>query len=167
MKFKTAYDCASEFSSPTGNRIKTVYKRVIHSNGSKDLVENGKEDIYEYIQLAGKGCLLRDLIKRAQCGDAAALDSRTGGFGDFTNAPGSLIEAENSLLKAREIYDHLPVETKQKYNSSFVSFLEAVDNGSFVKNSYYDTNAQISANQPKDPTNAELLKMINDLKGEK
>lgn len=162
MKFRTAYNCSERFCSPSGSRFRKLFQRKIHSNGSKELVENGTEDTYQIIQLAAKGNLLPDLIRRSQLGDPSAIGNDIGSYPDLTRAPKNLLDAENLLLKARSIYDSLPSDTKNKYGNSYVQFLSAVDDGSFIKDSFESTASKVKKKEPTPAFTDEQIKFIKE-----
>lgn len=130
-KIRSAFNHGSTVCCSSGKRTLDKFRRRIEA-GKATLVPDGVEDIYQGIQLAAQGNLVGDLIKRAGMGDDKALGVDTDSFVDLTNAPKSLLDAENRLIAAREQFDSLPLDIKKQFGS-LSAFLSAVDDGSFVK----------------------------------
>lgn len=128
---RSAFKHGSTVACPSGKRTLNKYRRRIEA-GKATLVDDGVEDIYQSIQLAAKGNLVGDLIRRAGLGDDQALGVDINSYSDLTNAPRSLLEAENRLIDAREQFDRLPLDIKKQFGS-LSAFLTAIDDGSFVK----------------------------------
>lgn len=128
---RSAYNYGTSKPCNSGKRTLNKYRRRIEA-GKATLVDDGVEDIYQSIQLAAKGNLVSDLIRRAGLGDDQALGVDINSYCDLTNAPKSLLEAENRLIDAREQFDRLPLDIKKQFGS-LSNFLSAIDDGSFVK----------------------------------
>lgn len=132
MKFRSFSDRPGTIPSPAGKKTRNIFiKKAADPEGK--LVYSHTEDVYEAIQLAARGCLVKDLVSRAERGDASAIGSPAFESSDITNAPTSLMDAQNRLIEARSIFDQLPVDAKKMYNNNFSTFLEAVSSGEYLK----------------------------------
>lgn len=141
MKFHSFSNRPSTIVNPAGKRTRNIYIKKAGDPEGK-LVYSHTEDVYEAIQLAARGCLVKDLVRRSECGDARAIGDPTFESCDITNAPTSLLDAQNRLIQARSIFDKMPVEVKQKYNNNFAAFLESVSDGSYLKDANSDKAAK-------------------------
>lgn len=133
MKFRSFSNRPAAVPCPAGKPVSKVFKRVLDTAGNSDIVYAGEEAVYESIQLAARGTLTKDLISRSLAGDDSAIPTPIESFADITDAPGSLLEAQNHLISAREVYDKLPADVKSRYGNNFGSFLSAVSDGSYMK----------------------------------
>lgn len=143
---RSAYNHGSDTNAcASGSRTLPRFRRRFNA-GKAELVPDGTEDIYAEIQLNAKGNLVGDLIRRSKNGDTEALGIDSNSFADLTGAPTSLLDAELKLVSAREQFDALPIDIKQKYGS-LSAFLSAIDDGSFVKGIQAAEQARLKAEQ--------------------
>lgn len=133
MKFRSAYTIPARTGCPTGTRYRRTFSRSFDVDGKALLVEGTPEDVYAAIQVAAHGTQVADLISRANRGDTTAIPDVIANVVDLIGAPKSLLEAHNQLAQARSLYESLPVEFRQRFGSSFSSFMSACENGSFDK----------------------------------
>ena len=129
MKFRTAYCEKTTIPCPSGSRYRQHYKRGISSDGSKILVKDCVEDVYDSIQKAAAGNTIDDLIRRAQGGDPDAIPSVVESFGDFSQMPTDLLSAHSMLLDAQAKFDSLPVDFRSKFDNSFGKFISGLGDG--------------------------------------
>lgn len=147
MKFRSFSSKPAARPSPAGCSERTMYSRKVVPGGVSELVEAGKENLYQRIQLAAQGNLVLDLIRRAERGDLSAIlpVDAPECIVDITNAPTSLMDAENKLIQARSFFDSLPLEVRNKYGNNFNTFLSAVDDGSYLSDAVGDAKARQEA----------------------
>lgn len=132
MQFKTQFDKHERVHANPGNREKILYVGKVDENGVMDLVEAGKENLYDYIQSHKMSCDINVIMSRFARGDVSALSKRQGMFGDFTDAPSSYAEALNSMIVAESYFNSLPLETRAKFEHNFHKFLLAMDKPDFA-----------------------------------
>lgn len=132
MKFHSFFDRPVTVPSPCGKKTRNIFvKKAADPEGK--LIYSHTEDVYEAIQLAARGCLVKDLVSRSERGDTSAIGNPDFQSSDITNAPKSLMEAQNRLIEARSIFDKFPADVKKKYDNNFSSFLAAVSSGEYLK----------------------------------
>ena len=133
MKFRSFSNRPAAKPCPAGSSTSRIYKRTFDTAGNSDIVYTGEEPTYQSIQMAARGTLTKDLISRSLSGDDSAIPTPVESFADITNAPKSLLEAQNHLISAREIYDSLSADVKSRYGNNFGTFLSAVSDGTYMK----------------------------------
>ena len=132
MKFRTAYSPSETKPSPAGDRLRKLYRRELDSEKNSQLVEDGVEDTYLFIQEAAKGSTVAELVSRFNRGDLSAVTPLSEDFLINTvDSPSNLMEAKNLMIRARSVFDSLPKDVRDRYNSNFNTFLSAVDSGQF------------------------------------
>lgn len=128
---RTQFDERARVYANPGNPEKILYSPKFDSNGSMDLIEAGKEDLYASIQSHKDSCDINLILKRFARGDVSALQKRQGMFGDFTDAPSSYAEALNSMIIAEQYFNSLPLETRAQFDHNFHRFLLSLDKPDF------------------------------------
>ena len=131
LKVRTQFDERARVHANPGNPEKILYSPKFDSNGSMELIEAGKEDLYASIQSHKDSCDINLILKRYACGDVSALQKRQGMFGDFTDAPSSYAEALNSMIIAEQYFNSLPLETRAQFDHNFHRFLLSLDKPDF------------------------------------
>lgn len=111
------------FSDP-GSREANDYIVDINDKGHKTLRFTGTHDIYQEIQSYAEECKIENIIARAAAGDTTALNQRSGMYGDFTNTPKNLAEAQNIILRLSAEFDKLPVELRKKFDNSKEKYIQ-------------------------------------------
>lgn len=106
--------------------IDTFALEIDKTTGKKELKKSGKTNVYEKIQKSKDATLIYNIIERYQNGDISALEQKQGVYGDFTNLPTTLAEAQQILINAEKTFMSLPLEERQKYNHSVSEFLAEV-----------------------------------------
>jgi hypothetical protein len=140
VKFHSFFNRPGTIPSPAGKTTRNIYvKKAADPEGK--LVYSHTEDVYEAIQLAARGCLVKDLVSRSERGDTSAIGNPDFQSSDITNAPTSLMDAQNRLIEARSIFDKFPADVKKKYDNNFASFLAAVSSGEYLKTAKADKAA--------------------------
>lgn len=129
--FRTQYDRCQIRSHP-GTREKVVYTPQFDRHGHFELVESGKENLYEFIQSFKESVDINVILKRFANGDASALARRQGTYGDFTGMPNSYAEMLNRLTQAEDFFNSLPVETRAEFNHNFGEFVAQLDNAEML-----------------------------------
>lgn len=129
VEFRKPYDRNLNIPAPSGEKIVPVYSLVVdEETGKEDIQVTGKTNIYDFIQKSLDETLIYNIIERYNSGDISALEKITGFYGDVTNAPKNLAEAQQILINANKIFESLPLDVRAKYNHSVSEFLSAVEN---------------------------------------
>ncbi len=133
MKIKNQFmEHARVYANP-GNPEKILYAPKFAKDGTMELIEAGKENLYEFIQSHKDSVDINIILKRYAKGDVTALQRRQAIFGDFSDAPSTYAEALNSMILAEEYFNSLPLETRAKFDHNFHRFLVSLDSPDFVE----------------------------------
>lgn len=134
MVFRSLSNHPGKFTSPAGHSTYKEYTRSKDEKGIDCLVCGCEHSIPDELAAAARGCNIESIVRRAGLGDPnAVLPVTDDMFGDITAAPKNLIEAELSIIRAKERFDSLPVALKQRYNNNPSEFLKSIEDGSYSK----------------------------------
>uniref|UniRef100_A0AAU8AVI8 Internal scaffolding protein n=1 Tax=Dulem virus 188 TaxID=3145665 RepID=A0AAU8AVI8_9VIRU len=131
-KFRTQFTSHARVNANPGTREKVLYSPKFADDGSMELIEAGRENLYEYIQSHKESVDINVILKRFARGDVGALQRRQAMFGDFMDAPTSYAEALNSMIVAEQYFNSLPLETRAKFDHNFHRFLVSMDSPDFA-----------------------------------
>lgn len=156
MVFPTQFDARDRTISNVGDRIKQLYEARVDNNGTVDLVEAGRENLYDYIQSFKDSCDINTIVKRFAAGDTDVLARRQATYGDFTQLPGTYAELLNTVIQGENYFNSLPLETRAKFNHSFREWMASMDNMQefvekmgFSENSSHSNTEQPVPNEPE------------------
>lgn len=129
--FKTQFEPHDRVAAVLGDPDKILYSAKFDEKGVMDLVETGRENLYEYIQSHKESCDIHVILERFARGDVGALERVQGVYGDFSNVPKSYADMLNLVHSAEDAFSRLPVDERAKYGHSFerwlVEFSPAID----------------------------------------
>lgn len=129
--FKTQFEPHDRVAAVLGDPEKILYSAKFDEMGVMDLVETGRENLYEYIQSHKESCDIHVILERFARGDVGALERVQGVYGDFSNLPKSYADMLNLVHSAEDAFSRLPVDERAKYGHSFerwlVEFSPALD----------------------------------------
>ena len=121
---------------PQCSKFEPEYREELDKDGNKYLKKIGQINFYDKIQEARDSVELSNLIQmylpKVDEFDLTKIEET---IEDFTYLPDNLIDVENIILKAREVFDTSPIEIKNLFNNNFHSFLAGSQNGTLE--SYY------------------------------
>lgn len=124
-RFRTQYD-RERIRTNFGDPVHIIYSPEFDSTGHMDLVETGREDIYQYIQSHKDSTDINLILQRFAKGDVSVLSRRQGMYGDFTQVPTNYADMLNKLNRAEEYFNSLPVEERAKFNHSFAQYISSL-----------------------------------------
>lgn len=133
LSFKTMYHPHDRINANAGSRMKTLYAPRFNDVGQMELVENGQDDLYAYIQSHADSVDINVLLKRFMNGEADALSRVQGAYGDFTGLPRTYAELLNSVNDGHRLFDSLPLETRARFHHNFGEFMAAMDRPDFLE----------------------------------
>ncbi len=133
MKIKTQFMEHARVHANPGNPEKILYTPKFAKDGTMELIEAGKENLYEYIQSHKDSVDINVILKRYAKGDVTALQRRQAMFGDFSDAPSTYAEALNSMILAEQYFNSLPLETRAQFDHNFHRFLVSLDSPDFAE----------------------------------
>lgn len=142
MKFKTMTRENERFISNPGSPEKILYAGSYNKQGVLEIKENGKQDLYGYIQSFTESVNINVILSRFVNGDKAALQKRQTFYADVTTAPKTYQEFLNNILAHRAIYNSLSIQEKEQYGNNFENF---------IMNYSPEKPATITNNQPNTP----------------
>lgn len=125
--FKTQFNSHSRVYQEPGNGDRVLYNSIVQDDGSVELVESGRENLYESIQSHKDSCDIHVLLARFHAGDPEALSRVQGVYGDFTEMPKSYAELLNAVIAGNNMFMSLPVEVREKFDHSPEKFMAAMD----------------------------------------
>lgn len=125
--FRTQYNDHDRVISDAGNPEHILYSPVFDKHGNMELVESGRENIYDFIQSHKDSVDIHMILKKFEAGDIDVLSRVQGAYGDFTAMPKTYAEALNAVISAENYFNSLPVDVRAKYDHSFEKFLAGLD----------------------------------------
>lgn len=114
------------FANP-GTPYEVNYSAKLESDGTINLVEDGKIDLYSQIQSHKDSCSIELALKRFALGDESALQRTQGAFGDFTAFPNTFAEVLQVMIDSRQYFDSLPVDVRRNFDFDFNKFISSLD----------------------------------------
>ncbi len=133
MKFKTQFHERKRFFTNPGNPIKVKYGASYDEAGRVKLVEEGTENLYDYIQSFAESCDIHVLLKRYSNGEVDVLSKVQGMYGDFTEFPTTYAELLNTVNRGEAMFNEFPVDVRAKFNHNFAEFMVSLSDGSFFE----------------------------------
>lgn len=120
MKFRVAYEnyTNENLSTPSGDKIQYEHREEIDKNGKRKLIKDVAINIYDKIQASREQCEIETILRKATEGDMSVLSMVNGNYIDVTDAPSSLAEAQQFVIRAKTEFDSLPEETKKKFDNN-------------------------------------------------
>lgn len=113
---RTALNRGETTHSEIGSPEATTYEyRIDKKTGRKISVPNGVTNLYNKIQAHLEQSKIENIVKRARGGDISALEKMNGQYIDISDAPTSMLEANDLMLRVRQEFETLPVETKRLF----------------------------------------------------
>lgn len=131
-KFNTQYDARDRISSNPGNPIKQLYVGSYNERGQVELMEDGTEDTYAFIQSFAESTDIHSILKRFQNGEVDVLEKVQGFYDDITEMPHTYAEALQRIADSEKVFMSLPVEVRARFGHSFSEFLAASQEADFL-----------------------------------
>lgn len=123
--FRTQFERVRVFTK-RGKRMKDTYSAVVNDNGSIDLVKDGVEDTYAYIQSFKDSVDLNLIMQRYANGDTSVLNKSPGMYGDFTQFPKTYAEALQAMINAENQFMALPLATREKFGCDVHKYIASI-----------------------------------------
>lgn len=128
MIFRNAFEPFEKNFSPSGTDVVPTFRLDIYPDGTWALIKTGERNIFDEIQAHLDYSCLEALIARFNGGDSTALgDSSKAVFGDSTDAPVSVIDAQNMIIALEDKFNS-DESLKEKYKN-FRTFINAFEGG--------------------------------------
>lgn len=127
MDFRTMYDAQETIYAEPGNPDVPVYSPSVDNDGHIILEEIGVKNLPEYIDSFRESCDINNLVARFNAGDVSALSRVQGAYFDATQLPHTYAEMLNTVINAEKTFNSLPLETREKFDNSYVKWLSMMD----------------------------------------
>lgn len=118
--------CVSDprkFETSPGSAVHQLYSSRVYDDGRIELEENGVEDIQEMIDSYREGTDMAYILHQLELGNDSVLNQRSPMYGDFTEAPNTLAQAQQMLIDGENAFYELPLETRQQFDNDFRKWL--------------------------------------------
>lgn len=126
-----ASDHSAKFKTAAGDNERISYKYIINATGQRQLIEDQRTDIQSEIDSYAAETDIKNIVKRAAYDPSVWSD-----FGldrspedpveiDITMAPGTLAEAQNQIITAKQTFKQLPKEIQAKFGYSDEAFIRS------------------------------------------
>lgn len=110
--------------APAGDALRQTFVAKYDENHNRQFFKDKKIDQYARIQSFKEQCLIENIIKRCTGGDYSGLNRVQGMYGDISQMPMDPRSAHELLIRAREVYEKIGEEEKQRdFSGSFETFL--------------------------------------------
>lgn len=131
--FKTQYDARDRIKSNPGSPIKQLYAGSYNERGQVVLHEDGKENLYDFIQSFAESTDIHAILRRFENGEVDVLEKVQGFYGDVTVMPKTYAEALQRIADSEKVFMSLPVDVRAKFGHSFSEFLAASNDADFFE----------------------------------
>ncbi|UPW40964.1 internal scaffolding protein [Sigmofec virus UA08Rod_5935] len=125
--FNNQFEARTRRVKNVGSGEKVLYTSRLAEDGTIELIESGKQNLYAEIQSHKDSCDIHILLARYQNGDPDALSRVQGAYGDFTELPKTYAELLNAVIAGEQMFMSLPVEIREKFDHSVEKFMVAMD----------------------------------------
>lgn len=132
-KFYSLYDPAPKIKTPAGSKYLEVYQEEVTKDGKTDIVCIGKTNIWEKIQEGKDATLIENVLKACAMGDYSMLKQTEPIYIDATTFPKNLMEANNIVIKAKQEFEKLPKEVKEKFDYSADLYVNQMGSKEFLE----------------------------------
>lgn len=136
-EFYSRTNMPTTIAQPKCEKIVPTYGEEIDKDGKVHVVETGKTNLYEKIQASKDETLVYNILDRFNAGDVSVLQKNQGYYGDFTDMPKTLAEAQQLLITAENYFNSLPLEVRKEFNHSFSEFLASASAGKLAERHAY------------------------------
>lgn len=113
----------NDFSTPCGSSSRIIYSSKVTPNGMIILTPTGKEDIQEKMDSFRESTDMSFILHQLSVGNTSVLTNKQMMFGDFTEAPANLAEAQQLLIDGEAAFNKLPLDVRSKFDNNFRNWL--------------------------------------------
>ena len=138
VKFESQFRPHRRVLTNIGSREKILYTARYDANGALELIEDGKENLYEYIQSHRDSVDIHVLLKRFQNGEKDVFERVQGFYGDVSDIPNNFIDTLNAVLEAERIFAGLPAEIRAKFNGNPKEFIASFSDPDKIRSVFGD-----------------------------
>lgn len=161
MVVKTQYSPHDRVFKESGCREHILYSSRYDENGVLELVEKGRENIYDYIQSFKDSVDIHVLLTRYANGDVSALARVQGAYGDFTGLPTTYADLLNKVNDGKAFFEHLPVSIREKFGHDFGQWMSQIGTDAWSEKMGFSAPANQA---PADPAPADTAPVPQEVK---
>lgn len=121
----------NSFISCSGSPVKVLYTPAL-VDGELVLNETGKVDIAEFINSYADTTDMAFILSRLAAGDDSVLNVQRGFYGDSSFLSDDHRAALDTVISAQVYFDNLPQDTRDKFNDSFVDWIQSAGTPDWV-----------------------------------
>lgn len=119
------------FMSNPGSPVKLIFTPAFQ-DGQIVLNETGKFDISEFINSYADTTDMSFILARLSAGDSSVLNVSQSFYGDASFLSPDHRSALDTVISAQTYFDNLPKETRDKFNDSFVEWIQSAGTKDWV-----------------------------------
>lgn len=135
LPFRTILDKPVKITTPSGSKIIDVWEMKIGDNGEEEFYISGQTNIWEQIQSHEAETNIENILAMCtETGDLSYLEQTKGMYADISDYPSNIFEAHRKIEKAKQTFNELPAEMREKYDYSFDKFLADFGTENWIKN---------------------------------
>lgn len=138
MNFYSRVNLPPKIGSEAGEKEATTYQTRIDENGHKITEAVGKTNIYDRIQSSLEETKIENIIKRFTEGDMSAFRTSEPIYADMREAPKTLMEAQNMIIRITDEFNSLPVDVRAKFDHSPEKYVALYGGEEWAKNVGYE-----------------------------
>lgn len=119
------YKDSARFHCSSGSPFVDIYHPIVDKETGHFELEldiNQRKNLYDEIQSHKDSVDIHKIVDRYRAGDTSVLQRAQGMYGDLTEFPKDFFAYKELELKAEQTFDALPVEIKQKFDNSYLTF---------------------------------------------
>lgn len=121
-------------STKSGEKIVPTYKLIYDDDGTQEVVECGKKNIYLEIQSHADSVDVHKIIEMCMLtNDPSPMYKQMGYYGDLVGFPTTYAEALQKLQEAENVWKGLPTEVKEKFDNSVTQFFATAFSDDWIK----------------------------------
>lgn len=146
-------------------------ERIDTKTGMTYLKKTGETNVYERIQASKDSTDIQKIVERYQITLENKPEMNMDEVLDYTNIPGNLIEAQQLIIKAKQLFEKEPKDIREKYNGNFNEYLMAAQSGE-LKETYqkvfdrkFKAKEPVTQVLPKEKTIERVVEPQNIYKG--
>lgn len=152
-------ETAEEWTTEAGESVRRTYLWERNEKGEKvlklDQIIDQQAEIDSYLEETK----IENIIRRASIDPNIAeriVPDLGGGIQDFTEAPHTLAELQNVMIRAEQIWDEVPKEAKLKFDNDVDKFIASFGTVEWAKNLgiYKEKETGVKTTEAKEATEA-------------
>ena len=116
----------SEFGIDIHMKNIDEFYEIIGEDNVPCLAVKGQTDWYGYIQASLEETLMENIISKYESGNIEILNQINRVYGDNTEVPTNLMEAQKQIMEVQNIWSELPLEVRNEFNNNVYEFMAEI-----------------------------------------